>query len=162
MNQELKQLGKEELYSLILELSSLKKENAEFVRLKLQSGTEEAVTYYKKKIRNTLWQEKINLREARKAITDFKKISKAPELLLELMVFYVEMGVEIGEKYGDMYESFYFSMETMFDQIIKMLNEHKELIVKFKWKLDSIINRSCDGWGHKDSLMDIYGELSED
>jgi len=51
MNQELKKLGKEELYLLLLELSSLRKENADFLRLKLQSGTDEAVIYYKKKIK---------------------------------------------------------------------------------------------------------------
>ena len=36
MNQTLKKLGKEELYSLLLELSSLNKENADFLRLKLE------------------------------------------------------------------------------------------------------------------------------
>ena len=78
------------------------------------------------------------------------------------MVFYVENGVKVDNENGDMYEAFYSSMETMFDQIIKMLNENKELIPKFKGRLDSIIDRSCEGWGHKDTLMDIYGELSND
>jgi len=162
MNKELKKLGKEELYLLLLELSSLRKENADFLNLKLQKKPEEAVKYYKQKIKETLWQERINLHEARKAIGDFKKISKSPEHLLELMVFYVENGVKVDNENGDMYEAFYSSMETMFDQIIKMLNENKELIPKFKGRLDSIIDRSCEGWGHKDTLMDIYGELSND
>ncbi len=162
MNQELKKLGKEELYSLLIELVSLKKENADFVKLKLQNKPEEAILYYKKKIKDTLWQERINLREARKAVAGFKKISKNPEHLLELMVFYVENGIKIDNEYGDMYEAFYSSMEAMFDQIIKMLNENKELIPKFKGRLDSIIDKSCEGWGHKDTLMNIYGELRND
>ena len=54
----------------------------------------------------------------------FKKISKKPEHLLELMVFYVEQGMEIGEEYGDMYEAFYSSMELMFEHVIKMLNDN--------------------------------------
>ena len=162
MNKELKKLGKEELYLLLLELSSLRKENADFLNLKLQKEPEAAATYYKQKIKDALWQERINLREARKAIGDFKKISKSPEYLLELMVFYVENGVEIGEEYGDMYEAFYSSMEAMFDQIIKTLNEKKELIPNFKGRLDSIIDRSCEGWGHKDALMDMHGELNDD
>ena len=37
---ELKKLGKEELYSLLVELSSLRKENADFLKLKLQSGAD--------------------------------------------------------------------------------------------------------------------------
>ena len=58
---ELKKLGKEELYSFLLELSSLRKENADFLRLKLQSGADEAVNYYKRKIKKALWQGKKKL-----------------------------------------------------------------------------------------------------
>ena len=159
---ELKKLGKEELYALLLELSSLRKENADFLKLKLQSGADEAITYYKQKIKEALWQEKTNLREARKAIADFKKISKNQEHLLELMIFYLENGEKIDHEYGDMYEAFYSSMETMFEQIIKMLNNNSDLIPKFKGRLDSIIDNSCDGWGHKDALLEIYEELKHD
>ncbi len=162
MNKELKQLGKEELCSLLRELMTLRKENADFVKLKLQSGTEEAIQYYKKKIKSSLWEEKIDLREARKAISDFKKISPEPQYLLELMVFYVENGVGIDNEYGDMYEAFYSSMESMFEQVIKLLNNNLDLIPKFKWRLDSIINKSCEGWGHKDMLTQIYEELKSD
>ena len=66
MNKKLKKLGKEELYSLLQELSSLKKENADFLRLKLQNRTDEAVTYYKQKIKEALWKEKTNLRKQEK------------------------------------------------------------------------------------------------
>ena len=159
---ELKKLGKEELYALLLELSSLRKENADFLKLKLQSGADEAITYYKQKIKEALWQEKTNLREARKAIADFKKISKNQEHLLELMIFYLENGEKIDHEYGDMYEAFYSSMETMFEQIIKMLNNNSDLIPKFKGRLDFIIVNSCEGWGHKDMLRDIYEELEND
>lgn len=162
MNKELKKLEKEKLHSLLLELASLTKENADFLQLKLQNKPEEALAHYKKKIKDTLWQEKINLREARKAISDFKKTSKSSEHLLELMVFYVENGIRIDNRYGDMYEAFYSSMEAMFDQIIKTLNENIELIPKFKGRLDSIIDKSCEGWGHKDTLMGIYEELKRD
>ena len=159
MNPTLKQLGKEELYSLLLELSSLNKENADFLRLKLEKNPEDAIAYYKKKLKNILWSERINLREARKVISDFKRISKDPEHLLELMTFYVETGVKLGEEYGDMYEAFYSSMESMFEQIIKTLNDNKKLIPQFKTRLDSIIEQSCEGWGHKDTLEEIYKGL---
>ncbi len=162
MNKELKNLEREELYSLLLDLSSLRKENADFLKLKLQSGADEAVTYYKQKIKEALWQEKTNLREARKAIANFKKISKSTEHLLELMVFYVENGEKVDNEYSDMYEAFYSSMEAMFDQIIKTLNSNPNFISKFKGRLDSILGKSCEGWAHKDTLMDIYGGLNHD
>lgn len=162
MNKELKKLEKEELHSLLLELESLTKGNADFIKLKLQNKPDEAVTYYKQKIKDLLWPENTNLREARKAISDFKRISKSPEHLLELMVFYVENGIEIDNEYGDMYEAFYSSMEAMFEQVIKMLNNNTRLISRFKGRLNYIIDRSCEGWGHKDALMSIYEELRSD
>ncbi len=162
MNKELKKLEKEKLYSLLVELAGLTKENADFLKLKLQNSPDEAVIYYKKKIKDLLWPENTNLREARKAISDFKKISKNPEHLLELTVFYVENGIKIDNQYGDMYEAFYSSMEAMFEQIIKTLNNNPKLIPKFKERLDYIIDNSCEGWGHKDALMGIYEELKND
>ena len=159
MNKTLKSLGKEELYSLLLELSSLNKENADFLRLKLEKRPEEAIDYYKKKLKNILWNERINLRDSRKVISDFRRISNDPEHFLELMVFYVETGVKIGEQYGDMYEAFYSSMESVFEQIVKTLNNNPLLIHQFKEKLNSIIERSCEGWGHKDTLEEIYGDM---
>ncbi|MBN2422386.1 hypothetical protein JXB41_04100 [Candidatus Woesearchaeota archaeon] len=154
-------MEKEELYSLLLELSSLNKENADFLRLKLENKPEDALEYFKKKLKSILWNERINLREARKAITDFKRISKQPEHLLELMVFYVETGVRIGEEYGDMYEAFYSSMESMFEQIIKNLNDNTDLIPLFKDRLISIVERSCEGWGHKETMEEVMEGLGE-
>ena len=159
INRQLRILGKEELYALLLEVASLTKENADFLRLKLTEDKDEAIVYYKKKIKDSLWPKRINLREARKAISDFKRISKNSEPLLELMVFYVEQGMEIGEEYGDIYEAFYLSMESMFQHVIKMLNEYPDLIPKFKGRLDAVIDRSCEGWGHKDTLEDMYERL---
>jgi len=159
---ELKKLEKEELYALLLELSSLRKENADFIKLKIQNKPEEAILYYKKKIKEAFWQERINLRDARKQIADFKKISKDSEYLLELMVFYVEIGEDVDNEYGDMYDAFYTSLESMFQQVIKMLNDNPNLIPKFKERLGTILNRSCEGWGHRDTLEEMYGELHHD
>jgi len=156
---QLKQLEKEQLLKLLTELASLNKENTNFLKLKLQNKPDEALIYYKKKIKEALWQERINLREARKYITDFKKISKETEHLLELMVFYVETGESVDNEYGDMYEAFYCSMETMFEQVVKTLNAHPEFTPKFKERLTQIVNKSCEGWAHKDTLVDIYEEL---
>ena len=161
MNKALKKLGKEELYLLLLALSRINKENADFLKLKLQETPEDAIVYYKKKIKNILWNERINLREARKVISDFKNLSKNPEHILELMVFYVENGVELGEEYGDMYEAFYSSMEAMFEHIITMLNDNPHLMPLFRERINSILKRSCEGWGHKGILMGIHKELKD-
>ena len=161
MNKTIKKLGKEELRSLLLELSSLNKENETYLRLKLENKPEDALNHYKKKLKSILQNERINLREARKAISDFKKISKEPKHILELMIFYVETGVKTGEQYGDMYEAFYSSMESMFGQIVKTLNVNQHLIPQYRERLNTIIRRSCERWSHKGSLEDAYEKLSD-
>jgi len=50
----------------------------------------------------------------------------------------------------------------MFQQVIKMLNDNPNLIPKFKERLGTILNRSCEGWGHRDTLEEMYGELHHD
>ena len=156
---EIKKLDKDDIYSILIELIKLNKENEKFVELKLNNNNEEALAHYKNKIKNFIFQEKINLKEAKKAISDFKKLSNEPRYILEIMLFYVEMGVQLGEESGDIYESFYDSMETMFGSIIKILNNNSSYIDEFKPKLKEIINRSCEGWGHRDILTGIYEGL---
>jgi hypothetical protein len=160
MKKQLKALEKKELYALLLELAALRKENAEFLELRLKKNDDDSIKYYKMRVKNALFQEKINLREARKAVTDFKKVCDKTEYILDLMVFYVEVGVKIGEEYGDIYEAFYMSMESMFHNVIKMLNKNPTLTLLFKERLDSILDRSCEGWGHKDTLEEMYEDLS--
>ncbi|HII16512.1 TPA: hypothetical protein HA361_01235 [Candidatus Woesearchaeota archaeon] len=58
--------------------------------------------------------------------------------------------------------SLLLELSTMFEQIIKILNENKKLIPQFKTRLNLIIEPGCEGWGHKDTLMEIYEELKDD
>jgi hypothetical protein len=60
---------------------------------------------YKATIQNEFFPKrglgKARLSIAKKAISDFKKISSSPELICDLMLFYVEQGVEFTNEYGD-------------------------------------------------------------
>lgn len=158
-NKNLKKLEKEEIYSILVELIKLNKENAKFVELKLNNNNEEALVYCKDKIRKFLFKNRTDLKSAKKAISVFKKLTKEPRYIIEIMIFYVEIGVQLGEEYGDMYESFYCSMETMFKSIIKNLNNNPLYINEFKPRLQYIVDNSCDSWGHKDILEEIYEDL---
>ena len=161
---KLRRLGNEELYSLILDLVELRKENGEWLQAKLkgESGINETLEYYKKKINEAFGDDKIKLIEAKRAISDFRKISKNPAYIIELMIFYVEKGIDIENEFGDLYESFYASMESVFENIVKMLNENPQFIQQYREKLEIIVDRSAEGWGHKDSLTDILDTLNDD
>ena len=56
---------------------------------------------------------------AKKAISDFKKLSDSPLNNADIMLHYVENGVQFTDAYGDIDERFYTSMENMFDDAVK-------------------------------------------
>ena len=164
LRKELQKLEKDELISLLLDVAALRKENLEWLLLKLEnvSGDDEAITYFKEKIRVCIFNNaRPNLKEARKLISNFKKISKDGKHIIELMIFYVETGTRLSEKYGDLYEAFYASMENMFYEIIVLLNGPNNTSLKgqFKSRLNWIVEHAADGWGHKDTLEGYIEEL---
>ena len=161
LKEKLQSLSNDELYSLVLEIAKLRKENYEWLQAKLkgETGINETLEYYKKKINEALGDDRIKLIDAKKAISDFRKISNKPEYVIELMVFYVETGIEIENEFGDLYEAFYYSVESVFYNIVKLLNANQKLIFVFKDRLSRVIEMSAEGWGHKDSLSDIFENL---
>jgi Family of unknown function (DUF6155) len=101
---------------------------------------------------------KIRLSIARKAITDYKKTSPNIPGLVELMVFYVEMGVRFTREYGDIHEQFYTSMESMYQDAIRYITQY-ELQGKYQQRCKAIVEDTRGmGWGFHDTLSDIYFE----
>ena len=100
--------------------------------------------------------------EARKAINDFKKLGSDEKFVLDLMLYYVEMGVEFTTTYGDIEESFYNSVESMYQSVINAINKHKdsEIFNIFSDRLKAIIDDTCGmGWGFHDELSSMYSEI---
>jgi len=98
---------------------------------------------------------------ARKAVNDYKKVSDSREGLIDLMLFYVEMGVQYTNQYGDINESFYSSMESMYDRATKQIAENN-LQDQFQERCLRIVSDTSGiGWGFHDTLRDIYDEVFE-
>lgn len=158
---------KKELIRLVFELAKLQKDNMAWLETKLQGSEHlsESVEYYKKKILSS-FEGRINLKVAKKAISDFRKASNERESLIDLMLLYVESGTEITIKYGDMYEQFYYSLECMYGDTVELLNkwEDKNLIEKFRPRLKAVVTKTDGmGWGYHDTLSGIYyDELGEE
>lgn len=85
----------------------------------------------KKKVKNESFLDKgdgrLCLNEAKKAITDFKKLTGDEFKTAELMLYYVELGVEYTNSFGDIYESFYSSMETMYEKVLQICSQREEI-----------------------------------
>jgi hypothetical protein len=99
---------------------------------------------------------KMRLSVARKAVTDFKKISSSTQNIADIMVTYVEAGVSCTNEFGDIDESFYSSMESMYETALKyILKEH--LFVEFDDRLIDIVDDTRGmGWGFHDQLSYLY------
>ncbi len=157
----LSRLSSEQLRTIILDFAKMKKENAEWLEMRLRGRGDfpAATAYYKKKIRTALFSERINLRAARQAVLDFRRLKPETALLLDMMISYVEIGIEVENEYGDLYEAFYSSMESMYISALRLLKNNPSILPELKPRIEKIISKSAEGWGHKDTLTDYYEML---
>jgi len=93
----------------------------------------------------------------KKAISDFKKLIKDPELILDLMLTFVESVSWFSTEYGPDRETFYTSPENMFEKALKLM-EKNGLLGKYKSRAKKIVMNATDGYGHQDSLHERYEE----
>jgi len=163
LKKELKELSKEELITLISELSKSSSQAKEFLSIRFASpeSEKEIQEQYKQKIEHEFYPKRgygrLNLRVAKKAISDFKKVSSNKVLEIDLMLFYVENGVSFTRDYGDINENFYSSMEGMFYDIVEVINSSDEEIYEmFAGRLKRVVEKSIDGWGFQDTLGEYY------
>jgi Family of unknown function (DUF6155) len=100
-----------------------------------------------------------SISNAKKAISEFKKLGTSTKFQADLMIFYVETGVEFTNEYGDIGESFYSSMESVFHQSLKLMS--KEGILKeFETRAEKILKDTENiGWGFHDSMSYSFDEF---
>jgi len=156
-----------ELITLITDIAKNCPQAKEFLTVKLSSSENatEILEKYKQKVEHEFFPKRgfgrLNLREAKKAISDFKKICPDKSLGIDIMLFYVENCVEFTNSYGDINESFYNSAASMFDAVVKELNSSDKVVYDiYTRRINSIIERAIDGWGFNDELTGIYYEIS--
>jgi hypothetical protein len=99
---------------------------------------------------------------ARKAITDYKKVSQNLLGLVDLMLYYVEMGVRFTNEYGDINEAFYTSMENVYDGALKLITVN-DLQEHFQTRCLKMVTETRNiGWGFHDTLNDMYHTTFDD
>jgi hypothetical protein len=95
---------------------------------------------------------------ARKAVSDYKKVSRSKASLADLMLYYVEVGVEYTNTYGDIDEAFYNSMESMYKRVVEYIVEN-EMQEEYEKRCRRIVEDTRGiGWGFHDGLRYIYEE----
>ena len=98
---------------------------------------------------------------ARKAVSEYRKVSRSKASLVDLMLYYVEVGVEFTNTYGDIDDAFYEGMGNMYKWAVELIvgNELEEL---YERRCRRIVEDTSDiGWGFHDRLIDIFEENFE-
>jgi hypothetical protein len=154
-------LSKNELETLIVELFKRNAFNKDLLETKIKPENEQTINQkYRKVIKDEFFPDrgepKLRYSLLRKAINDYKKISKKPDLLADLMLYYVENGVEFTNEYGDIDEDFYLKIENMFSNALDYIFKHN-MEKKFEERCLKITKNSEDiGWGFSDSMADLF------
>ena len=98
----------------------------------------------------------LKLREAREAITGFKKLVPLEKDIADVMLFYVECGVIYTNAFGDIDEPFYNSIAGMFhDACVFIQKNNLESIFKQRC-LKIVTDTDGIGWGFHDEVSDYY------
>lgn len=162
----LSKCSERDLIGLIADLYALSKPNKDFLEARFIKN-DEVLARYKSIIKKCIapsepWKnnQQINLKDAKKAISDYKKATNDILGLIDLMVCYVEYGTDFLCEFGDMYEQYYCSLESVFSNALKLMKTFEyEEIISFEQRLRAIIKKSEHmGWGYYDTISDIFNE----
>lgn len=161
LKKHLAELTKKELINEISFLFKMDSFSKDYLSSKFSQGLEHSLLEkYKQQVKNEFYPQrgepKLRLSIAKKAVSEFKKISKSQADIADIMVFYVENGVGFTCDYGDIDESFYSSMESMFENVLKFIQKHN-LGKDFNTRCKKIVDDTkFIGWGFHDRLGYLY------
>lgn len=100
---------------------------------------------------------KMRISIAKKAISDFKKISQSKQDIADLMLTYVEAGVCCSQKFCDTNQAFYNSVESMYEGVLKYLVK-ENLFAEFDSRLNAFFNTPDTALGFRDEFSYLYKE----
>lgn len=162
IKKELKKLDKEKLIDLVADLYKKNKSVKEFFDFYVNPDESELFKKYRDKVFEAFYPKRgysYKLKDGKQAISDFKKLGPATELLANLMLFYVETGVKFTNDFGDINEAFYKSLATTFVDALRIMNK-ENFLDKFEERVDKIIaDTSGIGWGFHDYLVQVWVEF---
>ena len=147
---------------LIRDLYGLSASNQQFVeaRLGLQR---DPLGPYKAIITECMYpdvfgKQPIQISNAKKAISEYRKAVRDAPGEIELMVHFVESGNRFTLEYGDIDEGFYDALLRMYDRAIKAIKDLPDSQQPaFRNRLEQIARSAHRiGWGYGDGLCDAF------
>jgi hypothetical protein len=161
LKKELMKFDNSKLIEMMLELYKKNKSVQEYFDFFINPDENKLFEKYSAKVYEAFFPKRgdeLKLKEGRQAISDFKKLEPSAELLVTLMLFYVECGVKFTKTFGDINEAFYSSIESMYEQSLRLMRE-ENILDKFQARSLKIVDHSQEtGWGFYDCLADTHFE----
>lgn len=152
-----------DLVGLVADLYDISKSNKDFLEARFIKN-DDMLSCYKNIIKRYIapsepWKtnQQISLKNAKKAISDYRKATNDEIGLIDLMICYVEYGTNHLCEFGDMYDQYYCSLESMFSNSLKLMKKFQyEEIAHFESRLRHVVKNAEDiGWGYYDSIYDM-------
>lgn len=168
LNKHLKQMSPDQLIELVKACYSASKDMEKFLAVRIlgDEAVESLFHEYRKKVEHEFFPErghgKLRLQEAKQAISEFERLTDNTKYSLELKLIYVEMGASFTLTYGDIDERFYYSMVSMYADVIDTVNEDEtaELYDEYEERISKIVSDTEGiGWGFHDNLYEIHAQL---
>ena len=77
------------------------------------------------------------------------------------MIYYVECGTDFLCEFGDMYEQYYMSLESVFNNALKIMKQFDAPEVgDFTARLKTVVKKAEDmGWGYHDAISLMLEEF---
>jgi phenylalanyl-tRNA synthetase alpha subunit len=166
----IKDLEKEELIEVIVELSKVSKQNDQFIRMFIQGSNKEnvesSITDAKKKIETVFFdngnlREQVNLSLARSFISEYSKLLKDfPYAIIEIKLYYVELGIAVINKVDEAESSFYNSIASMFRDVCNSILKNSTYYSLFSERFIEINESTRNiGYGFHDFIIEQINDL---
>ncbi|MFY4776700.1 DUF6155 family protein [Metabacillus sp. RGM 3146] len=163
LKKSLREYDQKELIQLISELYKLNEDVKAYLysKFKGEEAIQDLYEKTKRQVKNEFFPDKgfgkLRLSDAKKAISNFKKITKDQAKTVDLMLYYVELGTEFTCTFGDIDPAFYNSMLSMYSKVALECDQSEERYAQFKERLYRVTVMSNGvGWGYNDGLWEIY------
>ena len=159
IKKELRKLDKSKLIEIITELYRKNKSVRQYFDFYMNPNEKELATKYKRKVFEAFYPTKgdrYSLKDGKQAITEFKKYEPSPELIADLMLFYVETAVQFTNDFGDINEAFYSSIGSTYLSSLTLMRKDN-ILKSFSERVKKVVKDTEDvGWGLHDYLLEIY------
>ena len=125
----LESLSREQLIDLVADLKDKFANVKEYLVAVLNPENQDKLfEKYRKKVQDVFFPTrgygKLKFNEAIRAIAEFQKVCKSPQMVIDLRMCFVENGIEFFEKYGGISDSFYSVGRNMFRKALEEMKEH--------------------------------------